>query len=529
MHAAPAPTRRLRNVLIAMMVVSIAAAVIPSLASAADTYTYRAETCGSMRGNGGSDVNGILYAACGAKIVRINAAGTRIADITITGTTFGSVAPSPDGAYLYVNIKDRLRRLDRQAGGAYTLDATWAPAPFMLAGRANKPVPRNIKTDEFGNIYISNAGTDPDTKLLAETRILKYAPNGAVMTHFGEHGDDPANPYSFFQNRGIGVSRDGRMLFVTSHLQGQIRRFDLQPDGTYAYRLTIGHLYGNCTDASGLSAVSDIGVDPWNYVYAADTTCGKIKKFTADGAIVGTIGTQAYVHVHEIAVTRKGEVLAGEWNRFYQRSASNPVPGPIPPITRPVIDTTAPVLTKLTLPLQVTTRDVQIAVTASDAVGITRVVVADEDGVWGAVKAYANPLPHTLTASAGYKRVYVKVYDAAGNESNQLFVDTQLVAGGTSPPGGGADTVAPTLRSVTVPATTTARTITVGIDAIDNVAVKTMALATEDGNWGPWIPYAATTQFTLSAGYATKGVYVKVADAAGNEVQTYRTLQYKAG
>ena len=91
------------------------------------------------------------------------------------------------------------------------------------------------------------------------------------------------------------------------------------------------------------------------------------------------------------------------------------------------------------------------------------------------------------------------------------------------------DAAAPTLNAITVPATTSSRTIMVGIDATDNQAVTQMRLANEDGNWGTWTTFNANATHQLSAGYSIKGVYVQVRDAAGNESSViYRTLRYAA-
>ena len=492
----------------------VAALALPTVAHAAETYTYRAETCGTNRGHGSNDINGTMYGACGANIVRFSATNKRLANITVGTLKFSSVAVSPNAKFIYASTGGRLVRLDRQADGSYRKNGTWAPKPFTLNDVAYKPVPRNVVTDEFGYIYISNAGKDPDTKLIAPTRILKYAPNGTVMTHFGEHNDEPGNPYAFFQNRGLGVTRDGRSIYVTSHLQGEVRRFDIQSNGEYRYHSTIGHEDTTCGAGGGLAAPSDVAVDPWGYVYVPDTSCRRIKKYSPTGKFIRAIATRGPRQLHEIGVNRRGDVFAGEWNRFYTRTADNPVPGPIPAITKPVIDVTAPVLTRIELPAAVDSPEVQIAVTATDAVGIAEARVANEDGEWGPWQAYANPLPHTLTDGATYKAVYVQVRDAAGNESGVAFTTT-LVVEPTPPPT--ADTTAPVLRSITLPATTATRAIQVDLDATDDTGITHVRFANEDGNWQPWKEWADPAAHTLTTGLTYKVVYAQVRDAAGNE------------
>jgi hypothetical protein len=74
------------------------------------------------------------------------------------------------------------------------------------------------------------------------------------------------------------------------------------------------------------------------------------------------------------------------------------------------------------------------------------------------------------------------------------------------------------LRGATIPAATPTSNITVTIDAIDNVAVTHVRMATDAGNdWTAWLPYSPTMAFTLRAGTGFRGVYVQVRDAARNE------------
>jgi hypothetical protein len=82
------------------------------------------------------------------------------------------------------------------------------------------------------------------------------------------------------------------------------------------------------------------------------------------------------------------------------------------------------------------------------------------------------------------------------------------------------DVVAPTLTSVTVPAVTSSRTITVRIVASDNVGVRQVRFAQEDGRWTPWQAFAPTKRWTLSTGASAKAVFTQVRDAAGNVSRT---------
>lgn len=429
------------------LTLAVAALVAPAGAAAAvETYKPRYDFCGTNRGGGATDKYGVMYAACGTKIVRFSATGARMTPITIKGLTFISVAPAPGGKVLYVSrgADQRAQKL-KLVRGVWKVDPAWKLGQFTLGGRLYTPVARDIKTDEFGNIYVSNAGTDPDTKQISPNRILKYARNGTIMTAFGRYGNEgDTAPDSFRLNRGLAVSRDGRNLFVTSHLHGQVRRFDLQADGSYRHGLTFGFDYSKtCSDGTGggtgLAAPSDVAVDPWGFVYIADTTCRKIKRYNPDGTLAQIIAATGPKTLHSIGVNRRGDVFAGEWNRYFKRTSAVP---PIPAITQPVIDAgepddgggddvpvdnggadaTAPVINGLTMPTTTKEATITIAIDATDNVGVTRMRLANENGVWGPWMNFATPHVHTLSAPNNLHRgVSVQVKDAAGNLSKSVY------------------------------------------------------------------------------------------------------------
>ena len=99
----------------------------------------------------------------------------------------------------------------------------------------------------------------------------------------------------------------------------------------------------------------------------------------------------------------------------------------------------------------------------------------------------------------------------------------------TPPPA--TDTHAPTLTSVIAPATVPSRIVRVRLVANDDVAVTQVRFANEDGTWGAWKAYSATTTTTLSSSrVASKGFTAQVRDAAGNESNTiYSRISFKAG
>jgi sugar lactone lactonase YvrE len=314
---------------------------------------------------------------------------------------------------------------------------------------------------------------------------------------------------------GMGVSRDGRTIYVAENETGRIQRFDLAPSGQYVYTSTWGHTETDCASSGNFSAPYDIQVDPWGFVYVMDTSCQRVLKFTGNGTYVATVALHVpkYTLAHGLAVDRQGNVYVGAWQQEYTRAADNPAPAPPGPISPlPTPDTTAPVLTSVTVPATTTSQTVTVGVVATDDTAVTDVRVSNEDGVWGNWVPYAATVQQYLSAGYGVKGVTVQVRDAAGNLSNTITKTLTYQA----PPGPAPDTVPPVLVSAAVPTPTTAQTVTVTIAATDDTGVTNVRVANEDGVWGAWQPYATTVQQTLTAGYGPKSVTVQVEDAAGN-------------
>lgn len=502
---------------------------VTTAARGVNGYTTAPLGC-SMNSGGQADQRGIMYVACKDRILRFHEDGRALAPIVLGGAGLADVAPSPDGSLLYVVRRGAMGwpviRYRRVEGTTYKL-TDWEPQGFLMGGVRRPINARNISTDAWGDLYVSNQGRYADGTQ-AYTRIVKISPDGHVLTAFGEF-DIHGEPGTFNLNRGLAASRDGRRLYVTDHLVNRIQRFDLQDDGSYAFKLAFGTFNKDCAVGGGtLAAPSDVGTDGFDNVYVTDTSCHRINKYDADGRFIATIGVGAMDH--DIAVDRLGNVALPEWDRRLVRTAANPAPLPFPAITRPTIDTTAPQLREVTVPSPTTTREITVTIDAVDESGeMGKMRFANEDGNWGDWMPFEAQASWTLTDGYGYKGVFVQVSDAAGNISDPLF--RQLRYDEPAGDGGGntgLDTVAPTLNSVTVPATTTTREITVTIDAVDNVAVTHARFATEDGNWSDWQPYSVQMPFTLSDGYGYKGIYVQVRDAAWNiSASQYRTLRYE--
>jgi hypothetical protein len=511
-----------------LLLATLAALALAPARAQADNAYVRTSLGVTGWGSGEFDESGTMYIPSNSKTVRRYAKdGTALAAIT-TPYTAVDVAPSPDGQYVYYSDYTTIRRMVRAADGSYSADTAWAPAQFVAGGTAWTPKSRWVSTDAYGYLYISNGGWQVGNPNM----ILKYAPSGALVTQFGDYGQATGQ---FDVNQGLAVSRDGRRVYTVEQTMGRVQEFDWGYDGSYHFTRTWGTTDTNNCSVGNFVAPYDVGLDPWGFVYVSDTTCRRVQKFTDVGVSLGTIDTWAPSGSlnHPIGVDAHGNVMATEIGYKIVRAASNPEPGAWPAISPPPApDATAPSITGVTVPATTNTRAISVTVTVSDDVGVDKYRLAGEDGNFGAWQAWSAgwkpgdaqvtsaTVPWTISAGYGSKAVTVQVEDSAGHDSTYVTRTLSYVS---------ADTVAPTLSTGTIPAATTTQTITVSLAATDDVAVTEVQTANEDGNWGAWRPYAASIQQTLTAGYGTKGVSVRVRDAAGNvSGSLYRTTSYSA-
>lgn len=482
-------------------------------------------------GGGQAAVDGTVFVACKSSVLAINSNGTVRGRITLpTGARYYDVAPSPDQSVLYVTrVTDvpaggtrggypEVIKLTRQgAAGSlvYTRDAAWKLANFTMGGTPWPARGRYIATDAWGDLYFSNGGWagryDAAGNFYPEAApaaVVKYTPAGVTTTAFNS-GDAAIGEFDV--NMGIAVSRDGRTVWTIEHTSGRAQRFDWNLDGVYRQNVSATKTFGKndttCATAGGFAAPYDIGLDPWGYVYITNTGCEQVKKFTAAGAHLWTIATSG--EAHGIAVDLQGNVYVPDTDQRLVRSDATP--GPVPALgARPIPDLKAPTLASITVPAITTNQTINVGISATDDVtGVQQVRISNEDGNWGNWKPFAATVTHTLTPGHGGKAIFVQVKDGAGNISATLFkqLSYQPVV----------DTQDPVLVSATVPATNAGATINVSTVVTDDTGAAMMRFATEEGNFGEWVPYAAVKAAPVSAGIGSKGVFVQVKDAAGHE------------
>lgn len=515
--------RRLRPVAVGVLA-ALSLAASTTSASAAENYAAGGQI--GCKGNygGQADERGIMYVACEDRVIRYRPDGTRLPAVVVGGANVTDVAPSPDGRLLYINRRGASAwRVQRYVlvDGIYRLQRAWAPARYLLNNKAYALNPRSIATDAWGDLYTSNNGPYGDGTL-SPHRIVKLAPDGSVITSFGFMGD--VEPEYFHDNRGLTVSRDGRTILVADHLNARVQRFGIRADGHYGYTGELNGFNRGCAVGGGsFAAPSGVGIDPWGYIYVTDTSCRRLNKYRPDGTYIRTIATGPSV-LHEIAIDQRGNVWMPEWDRRIVRAADNPVPGPIPAVTRPAVDNEAPAMVSVTVPESTNTRQITVSSVATDNVGIASMRLADSDGNWTAWRPFAAQVTFTLLDQwPSTQRVTVQVRDAAGHESalhradgQQLpaTYDTTVLSAAVQPPPG--DAGVPTIQMVinNNDPTTATPNVTLNMTASANVTHVRFA-DYHEGNYGAWVAYTPNMAWTLS-GTGTRGVYYQARDAQWN-------------
>lgn len=534
--------RRISHAAASLLVLVAVLALAPA-AQAGEGYSAGASWgCNSSFG-GERDASGRLYVPCNGKVWVLAADGATAKLVTIDTTVAGTkpaylVAPTPDGSALYTlaysngasaKLGMALQRLKLSADGTtYRRDAAFQPQQFTYAGTRRNVCGRGLAVDAYGNVYVSQGGwcsqaNAAGTLVPDPNLILKYRPDGTLVTQFGEYG---AGIGQFNVNMQLDVTADGRRIYVADHLNVRVQYFDWQVDGTYRPAGSFNSVTVNGTVVP-FSATYGVALDPWGSVYVADTTQARIWKTTADGAFVAKIADlDDSKRIHTLSVDARGFVFSGEQMQYWARAAGNPIPATRPdPGPEPKPDLLAPTLQAVSAPAETTAGVVSVQVAATDDVGVTELRIADEQGAWGAWRPYATNLDVALTDGVGTKLVYVQVRDVRQQESDVRYA---VVARRPIP-----DVTAPTLR-VTAPATTTLARVTLGIESADAIGVTHLRIAGNDGTFSEWQPWAAGSQSIvrdLGPAVGTYAMAVQVRDAAFNvsETATVRIAFVKPG
>jgi len=155
-----------------------------------------------------------------------------------------------------------------------------------------------------------------------------------------------------------------------------------------------------------------------------------------------------------------------------------------------------------------TSRTVSLSLPATDVGSSVHDMRFSQDGsAWTDWQSYAATLAWTLTSGDGQKTVNVQFRDAAGNISPTYSDGIGL--DGTAPAGTVA--IAGGARFAT---TTTVGLVLSATDALNGVAQ--MRFSNDFSTWSAWTTYAASTNWTLSAGEGQRFVYAQFMDGVGN-------------
>lgn len=161
-----------------------------------------------------------------------------------------------------------------------------------------------------------------------------------------------------------------------------------------------------------------------------------------------------------------------------------------------------------------TTPFVSLSIDAGDAVGVRYGSTASLDTLsFSQLVPGANEVPYSLLGADGLKEVFAQFVDLAGNVSTPAaFSDTITL-----------DRIAPSASSVSINAGlyTNVRPLTLTLSASDATHMLLHVGTSEDFSLSSWVPYATSdNSLTLPISEGTYTVYVRFADAAGNQTNT---------
>jgi hypothetical protein len=143
--------------------------------------------------------------------------------------------------------------------------------------------------------------------------------------------------------------------------------------------------------------------------------------------------------------------------------------------------------------------------------GISGTQYSNDGANFTAWEAYATLKGWMLESGDGFKTVYVRFRDAAGNVS-AVYSDT-IVLDTTSP----TDTIQINGGAIYTPIPT----VTLTLDAHDINGVAAMRFSNDGVTFTAWLPYSATHIWRLADGDGTRVVYVLYRDTAGNVSPSY--------
>ena len=127
-------------------------------------------------------------------------------------------------------------------------------------GKGEFDSPTAIAVDGSGNVFVADTGNG---------RIEKFAPNGTFVTSIGQ----------FEAPNGIAIDRAGNIYVAEIGSKHRVQK--LGPDGTFVAEW-----------APGLYGPRRIAIGPDNSIYVVDSGRNRIVKFSSDGQVLATWGSE---------------------------------------------------------------------------------------------------------------------------------------------------------------------------------------------------------------------------------------------
>ncbi|MDQ3809195.1 MAG: 6-bladed beta-propeller [Chloroflexota bacterium] len=157
------------------------------------------------------------------------------------------------------------------------------------------PAPTGVAVDTEGNVYVSDYALD---------RVVKFAPDGALLGQWGASGSTPGQFSAPF-----GIAVDERVVYVVDQLNNRIQKF--AADGS------VLAVWGSGGASAGeLRTPFGVAVSGGR-VYVADFGNDRVQVFGADGSLLGVIGSRGsgegqFLRPTGVAIDREGTIYVAD-------------------------------------------------------------------------------------------------------------------------------------------------------------------------------------------------------------------------
>lgn len=424
-----------------------------------------------------------------------------------------SIAVTADGSRIWIaeSSNQRIQRFDRRGDG-YAFAGMWNGEGTAWSGAFGASY--GVGLDPWNNVYVSQTTTKQVWRLDPEGRnpVLLASNAGvpdAVLRRPHQIAVDARG--------GIWVGEWSEVLRRTAanQLPGTYPALPKEDVLAPVLRgITVPDTTMEARVALELDATDDVAVTQMR-IADASGEFGDWQEFAASsfvdiGEAIG--GRVLSVQVRD-AAGRESDVVSARFAKVAPPDSADP-----------------------TLSVEAPTRSIssQVILTlhAGDDVGVTHVRRAGADGDFGPWMAWRSgtaAMAHLFAAGTGPRTMFLQVRDASWKVSPVVRVAVvigrepaaDVPVGDLEPEAESRvvparDRKAPRIVSLRVPARSCSRRVVLRLGASDDVTVKYVRIANEDGRYGKWKRYRPRLVHFLSRRAGFKRVTVQVADASGN-------------